>query len=217
MRSGPGRIRTCDRPVMLPSYSFRCPFRVCGLDCLFTPRLRGPAVQSLHLPQVTGLGSGLPCPMTKAPPNLTGFRLVITLQTAHAAQIVLSEGHLRDSACCIVCGTPPTGRQTRFCSPTCKNQHHQSYDAQKSRGLSRKLELVTALGGTCAICGYNKNLAALTFHHTDPTMKSFKLDMRTLSNRTYQAVLAEIDKCILVCHNCHAELHHPHLNLDLLP
>mgnify|MGYP001055809629 FL=1 len=85
--SGPGRIRTCDRPVMLPSYSFRCPLRVCGLDCLFTPRLRGPAVQSLHLPQVTGLGSGLPCPMTKAPPNLTGFRLVITLQTAQTVQI----------------------------------------------------------------------------------------------------------------------------------
>jgi hypothetical protein len=41
-------------------YSFRCPFRVCGLDCLFTPprdvlRRRGPAVQSLHLPRYRGL------------------------------------------------------------------------------------------------------------------------------------------------------------------
>jgi hypothetical protein len=117
---------------------------------------------------------------------------------------------------CIVCGTFLTGKQTHFCSPTCKNRHHQSYEAQKRRGLARKLELVEATGGRCTICGYNKNLAALTFHHTELDTKDFKLDMRSMSNRSFESVLSELDKCILVCQNCHAELHYPHLDLAKL-
>ena len=119
---------------------------------------------------------------------------------------------------CIVCGAVLKGRQTRFCSTTCKNKHHQSYEAQKSRGLARKLELVNAAGGCCTLCGYNKNLAALTFHHIDTDKKNFKLDMRSLSNRRLEVIRAEAEKCILVCQNCHAELHNPHLDLaDLVP
>jgi hypothetical protein len=117
---------------------------------------------------------------------------------------------------CIVCGIPLQGKQTKFCSSTCKNKYHQSYESQKSRGLARKLELVKSAGGRCSICGYDNNLAALAFHHTDSESKDFKLDMRSLSNRGLESVLAELDKCILVCHNCHAELHNPHLNLDNL-
>jgi predicted nucleic acid-binding Zn ribbon protein len=117
---------------------------------------------------------------------------------------------------CIVCGEPLRGRQTKFCSTTCKNRDLQSYEAQKRRGLARKMELVKAAGGCCSICGYRKNLAALVFHHTDNAAKDFKLDMRSLSNRRLETVLAEINKCTLVCANCHAELHNPHLNLDSL-
>ncbi len=117
---------------------------------------------------------------------------------------------------CIVCGTRLHGRQTKFCSLTCKNKHHQSYESQKSRGLARKIDLVRASGGRCSICGYKRNLAALAFHHTGSRGKDFKLDMRALSNRKHEAVMAELGKCVLVCHNCHAELHNPHLNLDSL-
>ena len=117
---------------------------------------------------------------------------------------------------CIICGLLLQGRQTKFCSATCKNKFHQSYEAQKNRGLTRKLQLVKQAGSQCSICGYKKNLAALAFHHTSSTKKDFKLDMRSLSNRTLQTILTELDKCILVCHNCHAELHNPYLNLDEL-
>jgi predicted HNH restriction endonuclease len=103
-----------------------------------------------------------------------------------------------------------------FCSLTCKNRHHQSYAAQRSRGLTRKLKLVRAAGGRCSICGYDRNLAALVFHHSGSAEKDFKLDMRSLSNRTLQSVLTELDKCILICQNCHAELHNPHLELESL-
>jgi hypothetical protein len=103
-----------------------------------------------------------------------------------------------------------------FCSQTCKNRHHQSYAVQKSRGLARKLQFVRAAGGCCSLCGYNRNLAALAFHHSDSDEKDFKLDMRALSNRTLESVMEELDKCVLVCHNCHAELHNPHLDLGAL-
>jgi predicted nucleic acid-binding Zn ribbon protein len=113
---------------------------------------------------------------------------------------------------CTVCGTPLRGRQQKYCSKACKNRALQSYSAQKKRGLARKLLLVKALGGQCSVCGYDRNLAALVFHHSE-SGKDFKLDMRSLSNRTWDKVLAEAEKCVLLCRNCHAELHNAHLDL----
>lgn len=116
---------------------------------------------------------------------------------------------------CKICNTPLQGKQKKYCSKTCKNKALQSYPAQKLRGFQRKLELVKMRGGHCSICGYKKNLAALTFHHTGSN-KKFKLDMRSLSNRTFEKVLNELQNCILVCNNCHAELHNPRLSLASL-
>ena len=86
------------------------------------------------------------------------------------------------------------------------------YAKQKERALSRKLELIRLKGGKCEICGYDKNIAALEFHHLDPSVKSFQLDSRHLSNTTRDKIIEELDKCILVCANCHRELHNPHFN-----
>jgi hypothetical protein len=123
---------------------------------------------------------------------------------------------MKSEANCIICGTQLRGKQTRFCSVRRKNKYHQSYESQQRRGLTRRLELVRQAGGQCSICGYRKNLAALAFHHRNSTAKDFKLDMRSLSNRRLAAIVAELGKCILICHNCHAEIHNPHLRLDLL-
>jgi endogenous inhibitor of DNA gyrase (YacG/DUF329 family) len=117
-------------------------------------------------------------------------------------------------ATCIVCGKQLKGQQTKYCSRDCKNKDLQSYAAQKRRGLARKQELVAEFGGQCSRCGYRKNLAALVFHHTGPSGKDFKLDMRSLSNRKFEAVREEIEKCVLFCANCHAEVHNPHLEMD---
>lgn len=70
------------------------------------------------------------------------------------------------------------------------------------------------LGGKCSECGYSANLAALVFHHLGG--KEFKLDVRSLSNRKLTPILAEVAKCRLLCHNCHAELHNPSLDLAKL-
>jgi hypothetical protein len=108
------------------------------------------------------------------------------------------------------------GRQRKFCSRTCKNnntnQRHQVYVAQSERGLRRKLALVEQVGARCQRCGYDRNLAALTWHHRDPKEKLFELDLRNLSNRRRDAIDAEVAKCTLLCANCHAEEHFPRFN-----
>lgn len=62
-------------------------------------------------------------------------------------------------------------------------------------------------GGKCERCGYNKCIVALDFHHLDPSQKDF-----TISNRNvdwdWEVVKQEVDKCILLCANCHRELHY---------
>jgi hypothetical protein len=115
---------------------------------------------------------------------------------------------------CKVCNKILAGRQTKYCSPACKNSTNQSYTLQQARGWKRKKLAIEKLGGCCSICGYKKNLAALSFHHKKPNSKHFQLDIRSLSNRKIEAINTEIDKCILVCNNCHAELHYPKHNLE---
>lgn len=121
---------------------------------------------------------------------------------------------MKNGSNCSVCDKLLTGKQTLFCSLRCKNISHQSYSAQKRRGLERKLFLVRKLGGRCTSCGYAANLAALAFHHLGD--KEFQLDVRSLSNRKAGPILAEVAKCKLLCHNCHAETHNPDLDLAKL-
>lgn len=83
------------------------------------------------------------------------------------------------------------------------------YEVQQHRAWSRKLELIALLGGKCCRCGYDKNIAALEFHHEDPEKKEFQLDARHLSNTSMTRILEEAKKCILVCSNCHKEIHYP--------
>lgn len=67
-----------------------------------------------------------------------------------------------------------------------------------------KSELIELLGGKCARCGYDKSHCAMTFHHKDRSTKSFNLSQMTSFSR--EKVLAEGEKCELLCANCHFEL-----------
>lgn len=69
-------------------------------------------------------------------------------------------------------------------------------------------------GGFCQICGYNKCSEALEFHHLNPNKKDFNLSDRNLKNN-WPDIKKEIDKCILVCSNCHREIHSGYIKLDL--
>ena len=64
-------------------------------------------------------------------------------------------------------------------------------------------------GSRCERCGYDQNDAALTWHHQEPAIKAFDLDLRAFSNHSMTALRREAAKCLLLCANCHAEEHHP--------
>ena len=63
------------------------------------------------------------------------------------------------------------------------------------------------------MCGYKKNYAGLIFHHKNPEDKDFGLDSRKCANSSLEKLLKELEKCILLCHNCHMETHHPDLDI----
>lgn len=75
----------------------------------------------------------------------------------------------------------------------------------KRRRLLR-VKAVAYGGGKCAICGYDRCPRALSFHHREPGKKAFGLSARGLT-RSWEKMKEELDKCILVCANCHMEIH----------
>ena len=101
---------------------------------------------------------------------------------------------------------------------TRKNAKQRAKTTKKA-DLTLKQELVNKSGGKCIICGYNKFISALQFHHIDPHDKS--ATVATLSSKyklsptteNYTALLNELDKCILLCANCHAALHNGEITL----
>ena len=70
---------------------------------------------------------------------------------------------------------------------------------------NRKKILVDISGNKCNICGYNKTLSALEFHHINPQDKIYGLSTGNCHN--LKSDLQELQKCILVCANCHREIH----------
>lgn len=67
-----------------------------------------------------------------------------------------------------------------------------------------KLKCLKYKGGCCVFCGYDKYYGALEFHHINPKEKDFTI---AVSCKSFNNLLNELDKCILVCSNCHKELH----------
>jgi orotate phosphoribosyltransferase-like protein len=73
-----------------------------------------------------------------------------------------------------------------------------------------KVKLVEYKGGKCQICDYNKSINALQFHHLNPNEKDFTISGKSLS---FERLKNEVDKCVLVCSNCHSEIHEGIVNL----
>ena len=67
-----------------------------------------------------------------------------------------------------------------------------------------KQRLIDYKGGKCQVCGYNRCINALEFHHINPKEKDFTISGGT---KSFNTLKLEVDKCILVCSNCHREIH----------
>lgn len=69
-----------------------------------------------------------------------------------------------------------------------------------------KINLVKCHGDKCNICGYDKCITALQFHHIDPSQKDFNI-AKAGGIIAFNKAIEETKKCILVCSNCHSEIH----------
>ena len=90
------------------------------------------------------------------------------------------------------------GHRKTICSNCNISKHRQD----------KKKWAIELKGGACMICGYNKCIAALSFHHRDGKEKDFGFGGSTGWCRSYKRIEKELDKCDLLCCNCHMELHH---------
>lgn len=79
-------------------------------------------------------------------------------------------------------------------------------EAVQRRRDKVKLMSIAYKGGKCQCCGYNKYVGALEFHHINSEEKDFGISAKGYT-RSWERVKEELDKCILVCANCHREIH----------
>ena len=74
-----------------------------------------------------------------------------------------------------------------------------------ARWTRRKKDAINYKGGKCSKCGYDKYYQVLEFHHLDPFKKD--LDWGKMRLTSWAKIKEELDKCVLVCSNCHKEIH----------
>ena len=82
---------------------------------------------------------------------------------------------------------------------------------QKRRKKIRQMAIAYK-GGKCAICGYDRCIETLEFHHPNSSGKDFGISSKGYT-RSWNKVQEELDKCVLVCANCHREIHANKLQL----
>lgn len=95
----------------------------------------------------------------------------------------------------------PGGHARRlFCNEKCTRKQAV---ADKRRRL--KLQAMDYLGGECIRCGWNEHPAGLVPHHVDPSEKEFSIGSG--ATKAWAKIEMELDKCYLLCQNCHATIH----------
>lgn len=95
-----------------------------------------------------------------------------------------------------------------------KGESNMSYQDLKNYRTRLKERIVYVMGDKCQCCGYDKLHSALELHHLNPKEKDFTLGTNT--NISWNSARKEIQKCILVCANCHREIHAGLIDLDSL-
>lgn len=126
---------------------------------------------------------------------------------------------------CLVCSpfgehrTRPIGYRVMEGKECICDRCHEAYTYHRGKGITTKLcsgcygtvrhielkeRAISYLGGKCKICGYCKCRQGMVFHHTDPEIKEFDI---AGTNRSWARLVKELDKCVLLCNNCHVEVH----------
>jgi transcriptional regulator with XRE-family HTH domain len=81
------------------------------------------------------------------------------------------------------------------------------------RRIANKKAAIEYLGGKCIKCGYSQNLSAIDFHHRDSSEKEALISALLARYGDIDPIKQELDKCVVMCSNCHRALHHPEMAL----
>lgn len=92
----------------------------------------------------------------------------------------------------------------------CKKCHNKEV-VQRGKLLKRKA--IEYKGGKCIHCGYSKYEESLDFHHLDSETKEYAISSNR--NKSWNNIKKELDKCVLLCSNCHKAYHAGHFELSL--
>ena len=88
-------------------------------------------------------------------------------------------------------------------------------DSVKKWRENLKIRALRLFGNSCNICGYTKCKEALEFHHLNPEEKDFSLSSVYKNPVSWYKIVQELRKCILVCANCHREVHYNKISIDV--
>lgn len=104
--------------------------------------------------------------------------------------------------------TLPGGASRKYCFECSPSYPKGGSRANTIKALRKAMKkaAVKRKGGKCERCGYNKCLDALHFHHINSDEKEFGLAQSGYTH-SWETYLEEVNKCLLVCANCHAEIH----------
>lgn len=89
----------------------------------------------------------------------------------------------------------------KFCSKKCSSKYHVD-----KRRKSLKYMAVEYLGGSCKRCGWKEHQCGLVPHHLNPNTKEYSLGLDG-NTRSWSSIKLELDKCVLLCSNCHHVVH----------
>ena len=108
---------------------------------------------------------------------------------------------------CKTCSKPIRTSRT-FCSVACYPKKDRKikdgYERIRSFRTRMKQQAVDYMGGKCSSCGYDRCIQALEFHHLDADKKDFNISGKI---RSWVALEEELKKCVMLCANCHREVH----------
>lgn len=80
------------------------------------------------------------------------------------------------------------------------------------RRLKVRIMAIEHLGGKCIKCGHKGYAASFEFHHRDPSKKEFQISSG--NTNSWETVKKEVEKCDLLCSNCHRETHYSSQELE---
>jgi len=92
-------------------------------------------------------------------------------------------------------------------TPWCKNCHSKN---SATNVRTKKIRAIAYMGGCCQDCNGIFHPALYDFHH----ISDKDMDWSSMQKKKFESIKTELEKCILLCSNCHRLRH---TNLDLWP